>query len=123
MDESDNDGLERRARESYNEAVERLDSETIARLEMARRVAIDEFSGRSMWLKPGPGKWVPAAVAAGIGSIAIGWLMLGHQRDSTEIFSDDTMADDMEIMLAGENLDLLENLDFYLWLATQPDAG
>lgn len=123
MGELDDDDLERRARESHNEAVDRLDSETIARLEQARRVAIDGFSGRSKWLDPGPGNWLPAAVAAGIGSLAIGWLMLDYQRNSVEVFSDDAMADDIEIMLAGENLDLLENLDFYLWLAIQPDAG
>jgi hypothetical protein len=123
MDESDNDDLQRRARESYEAAVARLDPETITGLEEARRLAIDELSGRSKWLSPGPGNWVPAAMAAGIGSLAIGWLMLAYQGDSAEVFSDDAMADDIEIMLAGENLDLLEELDFYLWLATQPDVG
>ena len=123
MDESDNENLQRRARESYESAVERLDSDTIARLEKARRLAIDELSSRSRWLSPGPRNWVPAAAAAGVGSLAIGWLMLAYQGDSAEVFSDDAMADDIEIMLAGENLDLLEDLDFYLWLTTQPDAG
>jgi hypothetical protein len=123
MDESGNDDLQRRARESYDEAVKQLDSETILRLEKARRTAIDELSTRSKWLRPAVGHWVPAAAAAGIGSLAIGWLILAHQGNSAEVFSNDALADDIEIMLAGENLDLLEDLDFYLWLATQPDVG
>jgi hypothetical protein len=62
-------------------------------------------------------------VATGIGTLAIGWLILAYLGESAEVFADDAMADDIEIMLAGENLDLLEDLDFYLWLATQPDVG
>ena len=123
MDESGIDDLQRRARESYDEAVKQLDSETILCLEKARRTAIDELHGRSKWLSPAVGNWVPAAAAAGIGSLAIGWLILAHQGDSAEVFSNEALTDDIEIMLAGENLDLLEDLDFYLWLATQPDVG
>ncbi len=123
MGDSHNDDLQRKARESYDRAVAQLDFETIARLEKARRLAIDDLSGRSKWLNLGPGTWLPAAVATGIGTLAIGWLILAYLGESAEVFADDAMADDIEIMLAGENLDLLEDLDFYLWLATQPDVG
>jgi hypothetical protein len=62
-------------------------------------------------------------MTAGLGSLAIAWLLVDYQRESTEVFVEDDLADDIEILLAGENLELLEDLDFYLWLTMQPDAG
>jgi len=123
MDDMDRNELERRARELHDEAVEHLDADTLARLAKARRIALDDAASRSKTRISFGKRWAPAAMTAGLGSLAIAWLLFDYQRASTDVFVEDELADDIEILLAGENLELLEDLDFYLWLTMQPDAG
>jgi len=123
MDDMDRNELERRARELHDEAVEHLDTDTLARLAEARRIALDDAASRSKTRISFGKRWAPAAMTAGLGSLAIAWLLFDYQRASTDVFVEDELADDIEILLAGENLELLEDLDFYLWLTMQPDAG
>ena len=123
MDDMDRNELERRARELHDEAVEHLDADTLARLAEARRIALDDAASRSKTRISFGKRWAPAAMTAGLGSLAIAWLLFDYQRASTDVFVEDELADDIEILLAGENLELLEDLDFYLWLTMQPDAG
>ena len=123
MDDMDRNELERRARELHDEAVEHLDADTLARRAKARRIALDDAASRSKTRISFGKRWAPAAMTAGLGSLAIAWLLFDYQRASTDVFVEDELADDIEILLAGENLELLEDLDFYLWLTMQPDAG
>lgn len=123
MNDMDRNELERRARELHDQAVEHLDADTLARLAKARRIALDEADGSSKTRISFGKRWAPAAMTAGLGSLAIAWLLVDYQRESTEVFVEEDLADDIEILLAGENLELLEDLDFYLWLTMQPDAG
>ena len=123
MDDMDKNELERRARQLHDEAVEHLDADTLARLAKARRIALDDAASRSKTRISFGKRWAPAAMTAGLGSLVIAWLLFDDQRASTDVFVEDELADDIEILLAGENLELLEDLDFYLWLTMQPDAG
>ncbi|MGI9262008.1 MAG: hypothetical protein ACR2QR_08230 [Woeseiaceae bacterium] len=123
MNDMDRNELERRARELHEEAVEQLDPDTLARLATARRLALDEASQPAMTPTLFGKRWAPAALTAGLGSLAVAWLLLDHQREPANVIVEGELADDIEILLAGENLELLENLDFYLWLTMQPDAG
>ena len=46
----------------------------------------------------------------------------GPSLDLPAVASEASAAD-MEIVLAGDNLEMLEELEFYAWLTDQQDAG
>lgn len=88
------------------------------RLELARRRTAALAAG----LKPArlTLQWVPlAAVAAAVIAAVIWW-----PRDTTLPVVAGTDDDiDLEILLAEDNLELYEDLEFYEWLGTSRDAG
>jgi hypothetical protein len=116
MTDEDRKRLEEQARADYRAAISGIDPKDSARLAAARRKAVLE--GRPM----GPVRWMlPAGAAA---AVAAG-LIIGlpdSDPDYPELVATDA-AEDMELLLADESLEMLEELDFYLWLDVEPDAG
>ena len=107
--------LEQRARSAYERAVTGIDRDTAAGLAAARsRAALQGAPA-------GPIRWMlPAGAAA---AIAAG-LIIGlpdEDPDHAELIATDA-AEDMELLLADESLEMIEDLDFYLWLDVEPDA-
>jgi hypothetical protein len=115
-DMSDDERIARQTKELFDESVRGLDAETLSRLNRSRQKALAE-------LKPGGGelrwlRWSPA-VAAAVVAAAVVW----RAGDLEQLPPD--AASDFEMLLAGEELELLEDLEFYRWLALtaeEPDA-
>lgn len=118
MTERKSADIERRARQHYLDQADSLDIDTVSALRAARSKALEQArKGRRV------GPLVPVgAVAAGAGAVVLAWWVLGNDPDGPEL-AVATQPEDMEILLAGEELALLEELEFYLWLETEPDAG
>ncbi len=119
MDKTEHESVEARARRLYRQATGELDSAARAELARARVRAVEAAAGRDgrRWM-------LPAAAAAAAGAIVLGVMMTVHdQADFSPIAAQDPADEDMELLLATENLDMLSDLDFYLWLDTEPDAG
>ena len=124
----DNDAqLIERIRRRLDEEVDRLDSTTLSRLEQARRLALAAAVQprrpwwRTTWLASRPvGNWlVPAGAFASVVATAVALTLMvvepgnGLARE----------VDDLELLTAGEELELYENLEFYQWLQDREQTG
>ncbi len=119
MDETDQRVLEKRARALYGQAMEGLDPATRASLAAARERAVGAAAPA-----PRRGWMLPAGAVAGAAAIGLAVVMSARNpADFGQMASEDPAAEDMELLLATENLDMLSELDFYLWLDTEPDEG
>lgn len=113
--------VEKRAKALLDESIEHLDGRTLSRLTQARHAALDEVqrSRQSLvrrW-------WLPATGAAVAAVLA---LMLGQGlRDSASptVVADGSMLDDFEIVADADNLDMLEDVEFYSWLPDDVSEG
>jgi len=89
-----------------------------------RRLANARAAALSQSHSPGPlarWSWIPAGAAA---SLLVLLLWPGEVREPADTVSPEqvqVMADDMEILLAEEDLSFYAELDFYLWLEEEMD--
>ena len=98
--------LAKRAKALFDESVDALDAETLSRLNRGRQAALAAAGRRRpawTWMVPATGVAAAAAVALVV--------MRGPTLDAIE-----APVDDFEILLAEENIDMLEELEFYAWL-------
>ncbi len=104
-----NEPRENKAKELFDESVERLDAATLSRLNQVRHAALEAAQGsRSMGVW---GRWVPAA---GVAAAALVTVIVMRGPDAVEMPS--ASVADFEILLEGESLEMLEDLEFYSWL-------
>lgn len=120
-DEPGEGAFEERTRRVFDESVDALDAATLSRLNRARRAAL---AGQD---RPGPiAGWRPVATAAVVAVLAVAlWLGQAPNRPVTEpevavaVAPED--ADDLEIVLQDEDLDMLAELEFYAWMDAEED--
>ena len=124
---SDDANLVEHIRRRLDEDVDSLDDATLSRLEQARRLALTAATqGRRPWwqvlgLASRPiGNWLaPAGALASVVATAVALtLMVAEPGDgvSHEVA-------DLELLTAGEELELYENLEFYQWLPDSEQTG
>lgn len=122
VDKQNDPALEQRSRDLFNERIEHLDGRTRSRLNQARQKALDAIRPESRtaglrWLAPG-------AVAALTLVALVSWQVMRPMNDA-EMNSSTAIAstvDDLEIITADEELELLQNMDFYAWVESEVDA-
>lgn len=111
--------LEERARRAFDHSVEALDAATLSRLNRARHAALAGDGGDRV----APG-WKPVAAAAAVAVLAVA-LWLGQMPDEpvaereTVVAVAAEEAEDLEIVLQEENLDMLAELEFYDWVDSE----
>lgn len=118
MNEPDrNDTFERRAHAAFEAGIARLDGATRSRLARARHAALAAAHDRSRWMSAWTWGLPAAAAAMLVLALLLNWR-------STQVPVPATLED---LPIAFENLELLENVEFYAWLdqATNPggEAG
>lgn len=118
---SPDNNLERRARELYREASRRIDPVTAGRLRAARREALAHAqpaaTARLTRLL------VPAGAFAAVAFAAL-MLFAPMRRDLPhgQGMADQTEQDDLPPDASNIDPNLVQNLDFYKWLATNGDS-
>jgi hypothetical protein len=113
--------LEQRSRELFEDSVNRLDARTRSRLNQARQVALEELNKgktRRYWL---------TAPLGGLAAAALIAVLLLTVREAT-VPSQESAGlplDDFDIVADTDNLELLQDVEFYSWLAeaSGPDAN
>lgn len=116
MNEDANEtGLERRAKRAFDESVAALDGQTRSRLARARIRALEAGPGRS-WLTVN--RLLPAGALA---AAALAAAVLLNGPLTTEPDMELVATGDLDILLGEEDLELLEELEFYSWLEEQPE--
>jgi hypothetical protein len=97
------DPLEERSRQLFDESVERLDARTRSRLNQARQRALAEMnkgSARRYLILIRPGGEAPSPDNGGV------------------------LLDDFDIVADADNFELIQDVEFYSWLADQDgDVG
>ena len=110
------DPLEERSRELFDESVERLDARTRSRLNQARQRALDEIkkgSARRYWLGAPLGGLAAAAL------IALILIRSGGEPTAPAGENASMPLDDFDIVADADNFELIQDVEFYSWLADQ----
>ena len=108
--------LGQRLRDSADE----FDAQTRSRLNQARQAALKEIRPRSAW------RGAPALAGLATAAVAIIAVSLWQPATQTpqSLVPPGIEEADLELLMAEESLDMLEDLEFYTWLATaQLDNG
>ena len=117
-DKSNNDrsALEENARALFQRSVEGTDGATRSRLNQARQRALAQRpGGRRLW----DSRWLPVGAVAAAGAVAL-VLIIGRLPDAGPGLTTE-VASDLEILLEVDDLELIEELEFYAWLDEQPE--
>jgi hypothetical protein len=106
--------LEQRLRADLRRLVAATSPEVRKQLEdMARAAARESRAGRR------PRAW-RLGLPIGIGAAAVSTLVLVMWRPVTPPPEEPTATDDLALLLNVDNLDLLEQMEFYQWLDREP---
>jgi hypothetical protein len=112
--------IARRARQLFAQNVAGLDGPTRSRLAQARTAAVESVSRRRLPPLGRPASIAFAGAAAtALVAAAIVWQM-PEQAAAPAV--DLAVLDEWELLLEGENFELLEELEFYAWLLEQPEV-
>ena len=117
----DSADFEARAAALLQASARALDGQTRSRLNQARQAALDELpSSRARTWRGG---FAIASVAA-VAILAVGvWRNLPQTGLPVDVLAPGMASvpagSDLELLLAEENLDMLEDLEFFAWLAAE----
>jgi len=113
--------FERRAQELLEESTERLDGRVRSRLTQARSAAVEEARrarGHLAWRT-----WIPVGAVAGAAALAV-LLWSGAPRSpEAPVLAVHSSLDDLDILVTNESFELLEDLEFYEWVASGDADG
>ena len=117
MSERDDErAFEARTKATFERSVDALDAATRSRLTRARVRALEAPERRRF----GGARWLVPAGAAAAAAVAA-WLVLVPRPVDPERPLQAADFGDLELVLAEEDLELIEELDFYAWLEEQPE--
>jgi len=108
--------LERKAKALFDSSVAGTDAAIRSRLNRARHLALAQRSRTAVasWR----GRWLPGGVVAVAVIVALVLARLPDRNISLQA----TAASDLEILLDTEDLEFLQELEFYAWFDEQEDA-
>lgn len=106
------------------DGAQALDASTRSRLNQNRQKALLELRERSPMRRWIADQWVPAVGAAMVALLVAGlWFGVGTQtgresnsRQTTVAPTDPGELLDLDVLLADESLEMIEELEFYLWM-------
>ena len=113
------DAFERRVKADLHELVSSTSPELCARIARATDAALREGE------RP-PRRWLPGLLLPMSGLAALGALVVvvnfSNRPGDLPAKPSAVAADDVALLLNVDNLDLLEQMEFYLWLEREPSA-
>jgi len=122
MRDERSDDIENQARAAFDASVERIDAATRSRLTQARHAALAELKRPAGRLA----SWIPTAAVAAAAVLAVAlWLGPGGSGVQPELPGLAVpVVEDLELISAGEDLDMLgEEPEFYAWAASVAALG
>ena len=111
--------VENKAKELFDDSVERLDAATLSRLNQGRHQALAE-----MQQSPHVAQWRRLAPVMGIAAAALVAVFLVRGPAGVEMVEDAITASDFEMLLQEDSIEMFEDLEFYSLLdAVDAEAG
>ena len=121
MNEQSDSGWITQVRGQLDLDVRDLDAATASRLNRARQQALDV----GLRQRPGRAWWLPFALATAT-AVLLALAVTLRSPDATlqaPTLAAPAAADDFELLAGGEDLEMIENLEFYAWLEQQSLDG
>jgi len=115
LENSTDKQFEKKAQKAFDQQVSTLDSQTLQHLREARENALAQHNKRSCAIA----KWLTGA-AAGLAFASVLTFMIAPSLMQSKQLSP---LDDLEILTAEAELDLVTQLDFYEWLEESLDES
>jgi hypothetical protein len=109
------DRLEQRSKMLLDRSADELDARTRSQLTRARHAALEELRRNRInpWVR-----WIPVAAMAAVAAIVVTWpTRNGSPQDSAPM-----LLEDFDLVADAENLDLLQDVEFYAWLDESDDG-
>lgn len=113
----ENDALTAKAKALFDQSVEELDAATLSRLNRGRHEALEQLGGGTVGLRWT--QWVPAAGVAAAAAFAV--VLWTGDRPIDELTPPASVSD-LEIILDGDDFEMLENLEFYSWIELDEES-
>jgi negative regulator of sigma E activity len=118
--------VEERTRALFDESVEQLDGRTRSRLTQARYAAVEELRKQRAqpWRKTLSQAWLPLSGAAAAAVLAV-WMTVSPvgQDSLNNGIARDVPLDELDLVAGQANIELLEDVEFYAWIAQQSASG
>ena len=115
--------LEQKVEQLYHQREQEISPLMAARLQAARKTALEKLESqpRSIWNKPQ--QWIAGTALASVFAAFVSWNLISSNslelRENT-LYNDSTNGfEDIALLSAEEDLDLLDNHEFYYWLEQQ----
>ncbi len=110
--------FEERTKLLFEQSVAALDGQTRSKLTQARYRALEELAGKrqAIWSR----SWLPAGAVAAVALLSL-MLWQGQMAPVADGGFDVAAVTDLEILLGEEELDMIEELEFYAWLEEQAE--
>ena len=117
------DSFQQELSRQLRDSADTLDAATQSRLNISRHHAVAQMNRRTHWASRTG--WVAAgAVAVAVLAVSL-WrnqpvpVQIDAQTDALPAATVALQAPDLELLLADESLEMLEDLEFYAWLDTE----
>ncbi len=114
---TEDDALVAKAKGLFDESVQRLDAATLSRLNRGRQMALDQAGGHRVGIRWT--QWVPAT---GVAAATVFAVVLWTGNRPIDDLTPPAQATDFEIILEGDDFEMLENLEFYSWIELDEDT-
>lgn len=111
---SNDESLMPQVRAALDSQTEELDTNTLARLHAARRLAIAELEARAQRRAQRTAWWVPAGAFATVAMAAAVYTLW----NGSSISPPDAEFADIQMSAEADDLEIVEDLEFYEWLDT-----
>jgi hypothetical protein len=113
--------LERRAKALFDEGVDGLDARTRSRLTQARHAAVAALAQqREPFMRRW---WLPTAGLATAALVAFIVVFNLNPANEQQLAAASLAVEDMDILSGAENIELLEDMEFYAWLESEADRS
>jgi hypothetical protein len=112
--------FEARTRALFDDSLEQLDGRTRSRLTQARHAALEEL--RAQRRNPWRRAWLPLGGATVAAVLAV-WITVGQLGTATGPEGTALPLEDFDVVAEAPSLDLLEDVEFYTWIAREPIRG
>jgi hypothetical protein len=113
---NDKDQFLQKLQSTLDRSVDELDDDTLRALRKARHKAVAASERRPAWLMPVGGLAMAATVAAFSVSL---WMADSQPGVDVQL----PPLEDLALLGDAESLEFYEDLEFYLWLDDEKDAG
>jgi hypothetical protein len=110
-DKRRDEDLIKQAKTMFDDSVDRLDAETVSRLNRGRQAALAELDRSRL-----SGQWARWVPATGIAAAAVVAVVVWQGSNVEGTLPANGSVADFELLLGEDSLEMIEDLEFYSWI-------